>query len=266
MNLLRLGISPCPNDVYIFAGLLSGAVADPDRRFAVDFEDVETLNAAAAEGRYDTVKISYAAYPAIAERYALLECGGALGRGCGPLLLRNGPGVFDPEAETLVPGERTTANFLLDFFARQPLKKRFLPFDVLYETLRRTPGAQGVVIHEKRFTFARDGLSLLCDLGERWEDATGQAIPLGAIAVRRGAGLEAPMSRLIRRSLGWAQSHRADALALCRVHARELSEEVLASHIALYVNPYTHRLGAPGRAAVHTFLRMYRELQTVPIP
>ena len=138
MTELSLGISPCPNDVYIFSGLLTGAVRTEGMAFHVDYQDVETLNARAQAGAMDVVKISYANYIHCQNGYDLLPCGGALGRGVGPLLLSNG-GDWDPDGEVLVPGEFTTANFLLDFYAGRPLRKRFLPFDVLY--------ARRLVIH-----------------------------------------------------------------------------------------------------------------------
>ena len=265
-NPLRLGISPCPNDVFIFSGLILGRVDTGGLRFHVGYEDVETLNQRAQAGEpYDVVKISYANYARCAPAYDLLDGGGALGRGVGPLLLRNGEGAFDPEREILVPGASTTANFLLDYFAQpcplpQQQRKRFLPFDRLYDELRRTPGAQGVVIHEKRFTFARDGLTLLQDLGEHWEAATGFAIPLGAIVARRALALNKTLEHLIRQSLTWAEAHRTDALALCREHAQDLSDEVMTAHIALYVNDYSRDLGEDGRAAVAYFLEQQKVL------
>ena len=153
---LTLGISPCPNDVYIFSGLLLGQTQTGGLNFRVEFQDVETLNARAQAGTLDVVKISYANFVHCRDEYDLLPCGGALGRGVGPLLLSNG-GDWNPESEVLVPGEFTTANFLLDFYADRPLQKRFLPFDALYAHLLQTPGSQGVVIHEKRFTYQSDG-------------------------------------------------------------------------------------------------------------
>ena len=182
--LLEIGISPCPNDVFIFAGVLLGGVRGERLELRFQFEDVETLNRMAQEGDLDAAKISYANYMRVEGTYRLLECGGALGRGVGPLLLKNGS-EFDPDAEVLAPGEFTTANFLLDYYLQRKVTRRFLPFDALYETLLTMPGAQGVVIHEKRFTYEKDGLTLVRDLGEHWEAKTGYAIPLGAIAVRR---------------------------------------------------------------------------------
>ncbi len=264
MITLSLGISPCPNDVYIFAGSLLGTSDAHGVRFApVRFEDVETLNAVSLSGDIDVCKISYANYPRIADQYDLLPCGGALGRGVGPLLLvndagdRNGAGVLDPSRELLVPGEWTTANFLLDFyFGQTDVPKRFVPFDALYTELCNRPEAQGVVIHEKRFTYRDDGLTLIQDLGDFWEQKTGQAIPLGAIAVRRdlGAGAITNIEEAIKSSLRWADAHRDDALALCRRYAQDLSDGVIEAHIALYVNEFSHDLGADGAAAVRYFL------------
>ena len=252
MTELSLGISPCPNDVYIFSALLLGAVHAPDITFRVDFQDVETLNARAQAGAMDVVKISYANFVHCQDGYDLLPCGGALGRGVGPLLLSHGGG-WDPDAEVLVPGEFTTANFLLDFYARRPLRKRFLPFDALYATLLDVPGTQGVVIHEKRFTFAADGLHLIQDLGDHWERETGFAIPLGAIAARKGLD-HARLAEAVRESLRWAYAHDAEAFALCREYAQDLNPEVVRAHIALYVNSFSEDVGPEGQAAVEFFL------------
>ena len=257
MTELTLGISPCPNDVYIFSGLLLGKVQLPGQSFSVDFQDVETLNARAQAGVMDVVKISYANFVHCRENYDLLPNGGALGRGVGPLLLSNGGG-WDPEGEVLVPGEYTTANFLLDFYVGRPLRKRFLPFDALYAELMTASGAQGVVIHEKRFTYTADGLTLLQDLGDFWESETGYAIPLGAIAARKGLN-QARLAETVRESLRWAQTHDTEAFALCREYASDLNPEVVRAHIALYVNSFSEDIGLEGQAAVEFFFRKQSE-------
>ena len=253
MRELTLGISPCPNDVYLFSGLLLGQVPTEGFQLRADFQDVETLNRRAQAAQVDVVKVSYAHYPRCAAQYDLLECGGALGRGVGPLLLSNG-GPWNADAEVLVPGESTTANFLLDFYAARPLTKRFLPFDALYERLRTVSGTQGVVIHEKRFTYAQDGLTLVQDLGAFWETRTGFPIPLGAILARHSLGLTEDISRWVRASLTWADTHVAEALALCRDYASDLDDTAIQSHIGLYVNDYTRDLGPEGHAAVSFLL------------
>ena len=261
-----MGISPCPNDVYIFAGVLLGEVGWDGPGFQVAYEDVESLNALAKAGAGDVLKISYATYQSVADRYALLPSGGALGRGVGPLLLSNGATAVDLGAELLVPGEFTTANFLLDFYLQTPVRKRFLPFDRLYAELCERPGAQGVVIHEKRFTYAKDGLTCLQDLGEFWEDRTGHPIPLGAIIARRDRGIDPDaLDDLIRRSLAWADAHPERAFALCREHASDLSDGVIQAHIDLYVNRYSRDLGDDGRAAIAFFFDAQRQAKREPL-
>lgn len=250
---IDLGISPCPNDVFIFAGLLLGAVPTDGLELRVRFEDVETLNRLAQSRALDAAKISYANYIKCAADYELLDCGGALGRGVGPLLLSNGGG-FDPQGLVLVPGEFTTANFLLDYYLGRPVRKTFMAFDALYDALLKTPGEQGVVIHEKRFTYRQDGLTLICDLGEHWEDKTRFAIPLGAIVARKRLGIREALEDAIRRSLTWAYAHDQEAFELCRQHAQDLNPAVIRSHIDLYVNEYSYRLGPEGQSAVDFFL------------
>lgn len=260
--LLDIGISPCPNDVFIFAGILLGAVQDDRLEFSMRFEDVETLNRLTQAGSLDVAKISYANYIRCAAGYRLLDCGGALGRGVGPLLLANG-GHFNPDSEILVPGEFTTANFLLDFYLQRPAAKRFVAFDALYEELLARQGAQGVVIHEKRFTYQKDGLALVQDLGEYWETQTGFAIPLGAIVVRKELQIQERLEGLIRRSLEWSYAHYDEAFALCRRHSQDLDPAVVKAHIDLYVNEYSKDLGTDGQAAVDFFLDQQRNLASV---
>lgn len=86
---LSLAISPCPNDTFVFHSLVHGLVpgAPP---VEVTYADVDVTNTAAERGAYDLVKVSYAALPWLLDRYHLLPCGGALGRGCGPLVLARG--------------------------------------------------------------------------------------------------------------------------------------------------------------------------------
>ncbi len=272
---IRAAISPCPNDVFIFAGLIEGQVPAPGLEFQFDYHDLETLNRDAQKGLWDMAKISYANHVFCASEYRLLRCGGALGRGCGPLLLSNRPGAaagaWDPAAPVLVPGEHTTANFLLEFFAASGsagsaparLRKRFLPFDELYRRLQASEPCQGVVIHEMRFTYAADGLHLVRDLGGYWEQATGYPIPLGAVALRKSLepqrpGLAEAVEAAIRASLAWSYAHPQAAMRLCRSHSQSMAEPVLRAHIDLYVNAFTRDIGLEGEAAAAFFLERQR--------
>lgn len=182
--MLKVAISPCPNDVFIFAGLILGHVPMNGFDLHFDYFDIETLNEKALIGEYDLMKISYANYPRCGGSYNLLPSGGALGRGVGPLLLTGGES-WNPEKEVMVPGQYTTANFLLDFWVQRPLKKKFVSFNALYDILKEKSDAQGVVIHEKRFTYAGDKLTLIQDLGAHWEEKTGCPIPLGCVIAKK---------------------------------------------------------------------------------
>ncbi len=264
---MRAAISPCPNDVFIFSGLLNQQVyghGDPEIEFS--FHDLETMNQGVQHGEWDMAKISYANFPACSNDYNVLRCGGAIGRGCGPLLLSNRANL-DPAAPIFIPGRGTTANFLLDFY-RQGLttSKAFLPFDAVYRKLLGSEPCQGVVIHEMRFTYAADGLHLIKDLGEHWEQSTGFPIPLGAVALRKSVSVGDPklvsqMEALIRRSLDWAYAHPEAALELCQQHSQSMSKAVLLAHIDLYVNSFSRDLGAEGEAAVTYFLERFNQVQ-----
>jgi 1,4-dihydroxy-6-naphthoate synthase len=176
-----------------------------------------------------------------------------------------GQALWNPGSEVLVPGIRTTANFLLDFFAAggsdaaPALRKIFLPFDELYRRLLGPEPCQGVVIHEMRFTYAADGLRLVRDLGAFWEERTRLPIPLGAVALRNGLeasqpGISALVETAIRASLDWSYAHPQAALDLCRKHSQSMADDVLQSHIDLYVNAFSRDIGPEGEAAVAYFL------------
>jgi 1,4-dihydroxy-6-naphthoate synthase len=252
---LALAYSPCPNDTYIFAawtnGLLPGA---PPVRVALD--DVEALNAAALEGRYPLTKISYGAIPLLVDRYRVLRAGGALGRGCGPLVVaRPGApplGEADAGARFAIPGTMTTAYLLLRLaLGREPVA---LPmrFDTIVESVARGTADYGLIIHESRFTYAAAGLICVEDLGAWWEAQTGRPIPLGAILVRRDVSpdLASSLDAVIRESLAFARAREAAVMPYVREHAFEMDDDVMRAHIGLYVNAFSEDLGDEGVAAV----------------
>ncbi|HEY9733954.1 MAG TPA: 1,4-dihydroxy-6-naphthoate synthase [Drouetiella sp.] len=249
--MLKVAISPCPNDIFIFAGLILGKVKMGEFNLHFDYFDIETLNEKASGGEYDLMKISYANYPRCTNIYNLLPSGGALGRGVGPLLLTGGAS-WNPDKNVLVPGQYTTANFLLDFWVKRPLKKQFVPFNSLYDLLKENKDAQGVVIHEKRFTYAADGLSLIQDLGEYWEQETGCPIPLGCVIANKQLN-GVVINDCIKQSLAWAYDNHDEVLKLCGQYAADMTPEVMQAHIDLYVNEFSMDLGSAGESAVKFF-------------
>ncbi len=261
---LSLAISPCPNDTYVFHALVHGLVpgAPP---VDVTYADVDVTNTAAQDGAYDLVKVSYAALPWLLDRYELLPCGGALGRGCGPLLLtreRGGrpAGATRPRlagATVAVPGDRTTAYLLFRLWAADagsPEHIEVVPFHEIMPGVAAGRYDAGLVIHEARFTYPRYGLIAVVDLGEWWERETGLPIPLGAILARRGAVDPAAAADWIRASVKHAWADPEASLPYVLRHAQELAPDVVRQHIALYVNEFTADLGPEGRAAVDTLL------------
>src|SRR5690349_6834903 len=88
---ISLGFSPCPNDTFIFDALVNGKIDTGDLQFDVYLEDVQTLNEWARNGKLDVTKVSYGVLPVIREQYIVLEAGGALGKGVGPLLISGKP-------------------------------------------------------------------------------------------------------------------------------------------------------------------------------
>lgn len=257
-----LAYSPCPNDTYIFAaltnGLLPGAPA-----VEVVLDDVEALNRAAREGRFTLTKVSYGAIPYLLDRYRILRSGGALGRGCGPLVIArpkaDGSPVsladFGPDAVFAIPGRYTTAYALLRLALGREPKTVELRFDRIVDAVAGGEVDAGLIIHESRFTYQQSGLVQAIDLGDWWEHETGNAIPLGAILVRRDVSDEdaRTIDASIRRSLGFAREHEDAIIDYVRAHAFEMNDDVMRAHIGLYVNDFSDDLGDLGRASVEDF-------------
>lgn len=84
---LKLSISTCPNDTFMFDAMLHRRIDTEGLDFDLTMADIEQLNAAALAGEPDITKLSYASFPLVADRYRILGSGSALGRGNGPLLV-----------------------------------------------------------------------------------------------------------------------------------------------------------------------------------
>ncbi|GID60544.1 1,4-dihydroxy-6-naphthoate synthase [Actinoplanes couchii] len=251
---LSLAVSPCPNDTFVFHALVHGLVpgAPP---VDLTFADVDVTNTAALDGRFDLVKVSYAALPWLLDDYELLHCGGALGRGCGPLVLTKDRTDLNG-ATVAVPGDRTTAYLLFRLWAadQRPAKIEVVPFHQIMPGVADGRFDAGLVIHEARFTYPRYGLNALVDLGEWWESDTGLPIPLGAILAKRGAVDPAAATEWIRESLrqGWLDPSASQDFILA--NAQEMEPAVVRQHIELYVNEFTLELGKDGLAAADALL------------
>ena len=222
---LRLGYSPCPNDTFIFYALMHGRIPLPGFSIGEELADVETLNRRALGGELDLTKISYHAFGHLRDEYALLRSGGALGRGCGPLVVaRQAMRLEELRGKLIaIPGELTTANLLLQLHGAGYERLQILPFDRIVAAVAGGSVDAGLIIHESRFTFAAQGLVEVEDLGVWWEELTGLPIPLGGILARRTLGSEviAEVERAINASESLASSrHARRAQGLDRGSAR----------------------------------------------
>ncbi len=252
-----LAYSPCPNDTYIFAALTNGLLADSPS-VSVNLADIEALNNAAARAEFELTKVSYGAIPFLMDRYRILPCGGAVGRGCGPLLVARpagSPELFSDFARKriAIPGERTTAFMLLQLALGTRPKTVAMRFDKIIGAVARGEVDAGLIIHESRFTYRDAGLIAIADLGEWWENMTLLPIPLGGILVRDDVGENETqaIAEAIRRSLAFARADEGAVMPYVREHAFEMSDEVMRAHIGLYVNEFSDDLGENGRAAIH---------------
>ena len=264
-----LAYSPCPNDTYIFAALTNGLLDDAPH-VEVVLDDVEALNVAAKNGVHELTKVSYGAIPMLLEHYRILRAGGALGRGCGPLVIvkPQADGSARPlaalarDATIAIPGRMTTAFMLLRLALGSEPNVVEMRFDRIVDAVADGSVDAGLIIHESRFTYQDRGLASAADLGDWWETQTGTPIPLGAILVRRDVSDDAArgINTAIVRSLEFARSNEAAIIDYVRAHAFEMDERVMRAHIGLYVNEFSTDIGDEGIAAIDTlFARAHAE-------
>ncbi|MBI5483657.1 MAG: 1,4-dihydroxy-6-naphthoate synthase [Deltaproteobacteria bacterium] len=267
-TVLTLGFSPCPNDTFMFYPLVHGLVDTAGLSYRERLEDVETLNQLALQGELDVSKVSYHALGHIRDNYVLLRSGSALGRGCGPLLVaRDGISPAELRGKTIaVPGSYTTALLLLRLFDQALDNFIVMPFNEIMTAVSNGRVAAGLIIHESRFTYQGLGLHKLLDLGEWWESETGLPIPLGGIVARRSLGAEtiAAVERALRAGVEYARTHPDEAAGYIGEHAQEISPEVCAAHIGLYVNDFSVELGYEGEQAIDCLLKQAEYSGIIP--
>lgn len=264
MKTLSLGYSPCPNDTFIFYALVHGKIDAGGLSFKEILLDVETLNQMALKGKLDITKVSYNAFGNLRDEYCLLRSGGALGRGCGPLVVASKEcEMKDLKGKTIaIPGELTTAYLLLQLYDPDfKSNVKAMPFHEIMEAVKKGEVEAGLIIHEGRFTYPSYGLKKIIDLGEWWERETGLPIPLGCIITKRSLGIDviSKVERLIMGSVLYAMSRRDEPVKYIKEHSQELDDSVIDEHINLYVNDYSIDIGDEGIMTVRKLLDMAEE-------
>jgi 1,4-dihydroxy-6-naphthoate synthase len=269
-QVLHLGYSPCPNDTFIFCGLASGRVSADPYDLKITLADVEWLNRQALSGSLDITKVSIYAMLRLLDSYWLLDSGGAIGRGCGPLIVARE--AFTPaellEKRVAIPGRMTTASLLLQLSGlhRGPLHE--MAFDQIMPAVQRGDVDAGVIIHEGRFTYPAYGLTEVLDLGAWWERETGLPLPLGGIAVKRelGSRVASFFEGKIRESILHARAHPEEVWPYVRQHAQEMAPDVIRSHIDMFVNDFSVEAGVEGKRAIRALLEAAASQQNSPMP
>lgn len=260
---LRIAISPCPNDTFIWAGLALGQVPFPIPLTFI-YEDIEALNRLAQREQADVVKVSFLQYALLPPgRYYLVPAGVALGYGVGPLVVARAPLAYEEltQARIGIPGWHTTAHSLFHLYAPQAQKRFVYRYDQLLPALLAGQIEAAVIIHELRFTYQTYGLVCLVDLGSWWTRRYGVPIPLGGVAVhKRAARWLRLLTLAIRQSLLWAKRHPLALWPFVNEHASELDPQVQKAHVELYVNRFSWRLGLKGRKAIRHYLRAVHTL------
>jgi 1,4-dihydroxy-6-naphthoate synthase len=279
MKTLSLGYSPCPNDTFIFYALTHGKVDTKNLKFDEALLDVETLNQKALNAELDLTKISYHALGHLRKKYCLLRAGGALGRGCGPLVVAKNEYTMNDlkNKKIAIPGRLTTAFLLLqlfDPFFLTPNTKLLtpnsvfieMPFNKIMDSVAKGEVDAGLIIHESRFTYPSYGLKQIIDLGQWWEKQTGFPIPLGGIIAKRtlGGGLNKKINKIIKTSIEYSFANRSESMDYIKKHSQELSEDVINQHINLYVNDYSIDVGREGEKAVNELLSRAEDAGIIP--
>jgi 1,4-dihydroxy-6-naphthoate synthase len=264
---LSLAHSPDSDDAFMFYGLARGHVAADGLEIVHVLKDIETLNREASVGRHEITAISMHAYPHVAERYALMPCGGSIGDGYGPLLVAREP--LDPSRldglTIAVPGTLTTAYLALKLFCAGAMTV-VRPFDSILDEVQAGRADVGLVIHEGQLTYRGQGLHRILDLGAWWKEETGLPLPLGGNAVRRdlGPALMARLTALVRETVEYSLAHRAEALAYAMTFARGMDPSIADRFVGMWVNDMTVDCGPTGRRAVQELLDRGHDAGVIP--
>jgi 1,4-dihydroxy-6-naphthoate synthase len=259
--------SPDSDDAFMFFGLASGNVDTGGIVVDQVLADIETLNRAAFEGRYEVTAVSFHAYAHLADRYALLPHGASMGDRYGPIVVAtaDGPSVVKG-ARIAIPGTLTTAYLALRIYEPE-FEYVVVPFDEIQNAVLAGRAAAGLLIHEGQLTYADEGLRKVVDLGEWWSERTGGLpLPLGGNIIRRDLGPEmiARVSKMLHDSIAYALSHREEAVEYALQFGRGLDRARTDRFVGMYVNDLTLAYGDRGRRGLERLMNDAFERGLIP--
>jgi 1,4-dihydroxy-6-naphthoate synthase len=266
---IKLAHSPDSDDAFMFYALATHKLATPGYKYTHILSDIQSLNEAALSETYDVTAVSFAAYPALRDKYVLLDCGASFGEGYGPIVVATH--ALKPQdlrgKRIGVPGLKTSAYLTLKLY--QPdFEPVVIPFDKIIEAVRNNVVEAGLLIHEGQLFFPQMGLYRVIDLGIWWQESTSLPLPLGGNAVRRSLGpdLGRQIAKTIRDSVSYALEHREEALNYAMQFARDMDAELADKFVGMYVNKWTLGYGEKGRKAVRELIERGTAAGLLPGP
>jgi len=245
--------SPDSDDAFMFYALAKDKLDTQGLKVNQVLKDIQSLNQDAINGKYEVSAISFAAYPLVSNRYALMPCGASMGFKYGPMVVAK-PGIKKEDLQNLtvaIPGKLTTAFLTMNMWM-PGLKVVEVAFDQILETVRDGKADAGLIIHEGQLTYQTMGLEKIVDLGQWWFDETGLPLPLGGNVIRKdlGAELIELSTKLLKGSIEYSLAHRKEALEYALEFARDMPPELADKFVGMYVNEMTVDYGDLGRTAI----------------
>lgn len=267
--LIRVGHSPDPDDAFMFHALANGKIDTGPYQFTHELQDIETLNRRALRGELELTAVSLHGYAYVTEQYALCACGCSMGDNYGPMVVARQPGgLSDFRGRRIaIPGTLTTAYLALRL-ALPEFEPVVYPFDEILQVTAAGVVDAGLIIHEGQLTYHQQGLQLIVDLGQWWQQETGLPLPLGGNAIRRDLGprVMQEVTALLRQSIEYGLAHRQEALDHALQYGRDLDRTQADRFVGMYVNDWTLDFGPRGRQAVSTLLQQAYEARLIPRP
>lgn len=267
--LIRVGHSPDPDDAFMFHALANGKIDTGPYQFTHELQDIETLNRRALRGELELTAVSLHGYAYVTEQYALCACGCSMGDNYGPMVVARQPGgLSDFRGRRIaIPGTLTTAYLALRL-ALPEFQPVVYPFDEILQVTAAGAVDAGLIIHEGQLTYHQQGLHLIVDLGQWWQQETGLPLPLGGNAIRRDLGprVMQEVTALLKQSIEYGLAHRQEALDHALQYGRDLDRAQADRFVGMYVNEWTLDFGPRGRQAVSTLLQRAYEARLIPRP
>jgi 1,4-dihydroxy-6-naphthoate synthase len=266
---LHLAHSPDSDDAFMFYALATHKLPTPGYKYTHILSDIQSLNEAALAETYDVTAISFAAYPALRDKYILLDCGASFGEGYGPIVVSTKSLKAHELAgkRIAVPGLKTSAFLTLKLF-EPSFEAVAMPFDKIIDAVQNNLVEAGLLIHEGQLFFPEKGLHKVIDLGIWWQELTGLPLPLGGNAVRRSLGpaVGCQIAKTIRDSVSYGLEHREEALNYAMQFAREMDTDLADKFVRMYVNKWTLGYGDKGKQAVKELIERGTAAGILPGP